>query len=101
MKGFEEAIKSTPARRVRLNLANNVKQFKFMCKAMESRVDLISKLNQQIVDGEEENAKAKKENDDLKKNRKKMQVKVDKLQHQNGDLQTKMVGKQIIINQLK
>ena len=90
-KTFEEAIKAIPARRIRLTLANNTKQFKYMCKLMDAREELIKDLQQRIANEEEESTRARKEVDDLKKNRKTLQVKLDKFQHQNGDLQNKLV----------
>ena len=55
-------------------------------------LNLFFQLDEKAVNLDGELVKAKRHNDELRKNNKKAQVKVERLQHQNEDLQNNVVS---------
>lgn len=90
-RAMDDAEKTTPARRVRLALSNAGRQFEFMSTAMDKRGEKIKQLDQEILDAGGEIAKLKKNNEILKDTKKKLQVKFEKIEMKNSDLQQKLV----------
>ncbi|XP_032222449.2 trichohyalin-like [Nematostella vectensis] len=100
VKIMDEAAKSTPARRTRISLNNGLQQFQFIRKVMTSRANKINQLDKEVIDMGGEITKIKKQNDELRKTKKKMQVQYEKLEHQLDDLKVQLKRKDVVIADL-
>ena len=90
-KSLDEASRTTPVRRVRQSLATASKQFKFMSSVMDKRAERIRQLDQEVLDAGGEMTKIKKNNEILRDTKKKLQLKYEKMEYKNSDLQQRLV----------
>ncbi|EDO48993.1 predicted protein [Nematostella vectensis] len=67
---------------------------------MTSRVNKINQLDKEVIDMGGEITKIKKQNDELRKTKKKMQVQYEKLEHQLDDLKVQLKRKDVVIADL-